>query len=661
MTPPSAAANQLLPCGATSPTPLQALLTHISNGDLAAMGEGLLALMATDSLGVSPVASLEELEQRRLVHEAVDCALRRHLLAQDSKSDFWRTLLIPLQVGALKHGNVICNAMWLRRSGSSIPDTNEELLEPALLAAHNLEGQAKLLGRFMVANDGVRVVDYAAIAKVLNPALLPAWTDWTLGCHGQSPDAIAQEPVRVNQERTLQGVLEYWEGEPMELAATPTVLCTAYERPYRTAGSTAPVARKVVGELLSKLYWSVGPADITGLHNYPEFAKLRKAELLVFCPNWREKHVIHRCSAPLFEPSRHRSDTHVLLLHEVDQAQLGQCMGTWRDQSLELEMRTKGHYLHNIGVAAEELRSCNIDLLYFPELCPSNPSAWMAMQRVGRVQATGYGFPSTSGSPHMDYFLGGVDVEGDGSDYVEQLVLIPGWGQALVEPPRPERGRVRPERDERVQIATIATSQKLNGELLTTWNEILRGEDNVSLELFPSIPDVSAQIMAPRLSQYFRHGSVELNGWTPREELIDTLVQSDFYLNTFPYGGYNCLVEALACGLPIVTIEGHRARNRTAAALLRRLGLPEFLIAKTVPEYIAAAKRLIRDPGLRVELRQQLSDRESVLETLRDADAPAHFTAALDWMREQGPRNGRKPGPPVLIRAGEAPRVLASR
>jgi hypothetical protein len=638
---------------------IEDLRLAVARGDEAMAARLSVETMSTDSIGVRPLMSMDDVTVRRSMHEAVDECFRKLLFNEGARSDFWRKMLLPMDLGALAHGNLICNGMWLRRTGSDIPDTNSEVLEPLVLATLDLEAQARMLGRFMVANDGAASVDYAVIAEILKPDLLPAWTEWVVSCHGQSPDALAREDIRENQERALRGLLDYWKNKPMDLAGSPVALATQYERPYRTPGSTLPVAEKVVGEWLAKMHWNMGPAETAGLQNYPEFGSLRDTETLVFCPNWRERHVIHRCLSPLLEPLRERAGTRVLMLHDPGHVQLGECADAWKSRSLELEMRTKGHYLYNIGVAAAELRTCNIDLMFFPEMCPGDATAWMGMERVARVQATGYGMPNTSGSKEMDYFLGGADIEGDGTDYCEQLVVIPGWGQALVEPPEPPLPRQRPEIDDRVQMATIATHQKLNGELLSAWNEIQRGEKNVSLELFPSLRDLNAQMLAPRLAKHFDCGSVELNGWTPREELMDTLVQSDFYLDTSPYGGYNCLIEAIACGLPIVTIEGQRARNRTAAVLLRRLGMPEFLIARDYPGYVAAAKRLINDGGLRRELRSRLSNREAVLAALHDPDAPAHYAAALDWMRKEGPRNGKRAGAPVLIRAGEAPKRLA--
>ncbi|MFT7485334.1 MAG: glycosyltransferase involved in cell wall biosynthesis [Candidatus Paceibacteria bacterium] len=634
----------------------QGLLATLQGGDEAAVGKDCLELMAKHSLGVSQPETVQEMEERRFVHEAVDRCLRECLLAERATGEFWKTMLLPLSFNVLNHGNLISNGKWLRRSGSEVPDNNHEVLDANVLAVCGLEAQAKLLGRFMVANDGGAVVQYSAMMRVLDPVLLPAWTDWVLSCHNQSPGALASAEVSQNQERTLQDLLRVWKDERLDIAGTPVAMSTAYERGYRTAGSTAPVAQKVLGESLEKLYWNMGPLELSGPATYPEFENLRDSGLLVFCPNWREKHVVHRCMSQLLEPMRKRDGTRVLMLHEAGTTDHGQCAQKWQSQSIELDLRGYGHYLYKIGLAADELKSRNIDLMYFPEMCPRNASAWMGLQRVARVQATGYGFPLTTGSEHMDYFIGGADVEGDGSDYVEQLVLIPGWGQALVEPPLPIRERVRPQVEDRVQLVTVATSQKLNRDLLEAWNEILRGEQNVELEIFPSLKDVEAELLAPQLAPYLSAGPVQLNGWTPRENLLDTLVQSDIYLDTFPYGGYNCLIEALASGLPIVTIEGDRARNRNGAVLLRRLGMPEFLIARDYTGYINAAKQLVRDSGLRRELRERLSNREAVLAALHDSEAPEHFTAALDWMRQQGPRNGRKPGPPVLIRAGDAPR-----
>jgi hypothetical protein len=55
-----------------------------------------------------------------------------------------------------------------------------------------------------------------------------------------------------------------------------------------------------------------------------------------------------------------------------------------------------------------------------------------------------------------------------------------------------------------------------------------------------------------------------------------------------------------------------------------------------------------------MELSQRL-ERERVVEVLCSQDLAAHFSAAVAWMREQGPKSE---GSPVYIEAGEAPRLL---
>jgi predicted O-linked N-acetylglucosamine transferase (SPINDLY family) len=54
-----------------------------------------------------------------------------------------------------------------------------------------------------------------------------------------------------------------------------------------------------------------------------------------------------------------------------------------------------------------------------------------------------------------------------------------------------------------------------------------------------------------------------------------------------------------------VALEGLDLHARTDSMLLRRLGMPEWLITQNEDEYIAAALRVIDDDGARVALSRQ--------------------------------------------------------
>jgi len=64
-------------------------------------------------------------------------------------------------------------------------------------------------------------------------------------------------------------------------------------------------------------------------------------------------------------------------------------------------------------------------------------------------------------------------------------------------------------------------------------------------------------------------------------------------------------VDSLRQGIPVVALEGLDLHARTDSMLLRRLGMPEWLIAQDEEAYIAAALRVIDDDTERLALSRQ--------------------------------------------------------
>jgi predicted O-linked N-acetylglucosamine transferase (SPINDLY family) len=69
-------------------------------------------------------------------------------------------------------------------------------------------------------------------------------------------------------------------------------------------------------------------------------------------------------------------------------------------------------------------------------------------------------------------------------------------------------------------------------------------------------------------------------------------------LDTLHWSGGNTSIDALACGLPIVTLPGAYMRGRQSAGMLGLLGVPE-LIARDRAECVTLASRLVGDRAWR--------------------------------------------------------------
>jgi predicted O-linked N-acetylglucosamine transferase (SPINDLY family) len=79
----------------------------------------------------------------------------------------------------------------------------------------------------------------------------------------------------------------------------------------------------------------------------------------------------------------------------------------------------------------------------------------------------------------------------------------------------------------------------------------------------------------------------------------------DVMLDTLHWSGGGTSLDALAAGLPIVTLPGRFMRGRQSAAMLRIVGVEE-LIARDEQHYVELALRVARDAVWRSELRGRI-------------------------------------------------------
>jgi predicted O-linked N-acetylglucosamine transferase (SPINDLY family) len=104
----------------------------------------------------------------------------------------------------------------------------------------------------------------------------------------------------------------------------------------------------------------------------------------------------------------------------------------------------------------------------------------------------------------------------------------------------------------------------------------------------------------------------------------------DFTINSWPFGGYNTVVESLYLGKPVVTLEGDRFYNRAASALLTRVGLGN-LVTKTAPQFIELCVKLAEDADFLEAQKAKL--READLGKLFfDTNEPLYFEKMMEYI-----------------------------
>jgi CRISPR-associated protein Csy1 len=86
----------------------------------------------------------------------------------------------------------------------------------------------------------------------------------------------------------------------------------------------------------------------------------------------------------------------------------------------------------------------------------------------------------------------------------------------------------------------------------------------------------------------------------------------DVMLDTFHWSGGNTSLDAIAAGLPVVTLPGRFMRGRQSAGMLRMIGV-EDLIAKDEDDYVAKAVAIANDRALRDSLSQRMKAGHALL------------------------------------------------
>jgi predicted O-linked N-acetylglucosamine transferase (SPINDLY family) len=84
------------------------------------------------------------------------------------------------------------------------------------------------------------------------------------------------------------------------------------------------------------------------------------------------------------------------------------------------------------------------------------------------------------------------------------------------------------------------------------------------------------------------------------------------FLDTIGFSGFNTAMQAVECGLPIVTWEGRFMRGRLASGILKRGGVPE-LITQSEQGYVDLAVRLAEDRLYRRLVRKKIESNRSIL------------------------------------------------
>ncbi|MEJ7668533.1 MAG: tetratricopeptide repeat protein [Casimicrobiaceae bacterium] len=282
--------------------------------------------------------------------------------------------------------------------------------------------------------------------------------------------------------------------------------------------------------------------------------------------------------------------------------------------------------MHELAAAAEIARD-DLDLLVDLSTHTQGARPGILAQKPARVQMTHVASCGAVSLSAIDFKLTDrfADVPENQAFHLETLLPMEGCvypfrriAPAAVDTVQRARLKIKPET---IVIGAFARLQKLSRRCLTLWRDVLQRIPHAMLAFSPTHGGLhpyyarvaAAAGIAPARLLFLPQGRDEAENQS-RYEIVD------FALDTMPYGGVNGTLEALAMGVPVVTLKGRKHGERGGYSILANFGVPQT-VAESGREYIDIAFRLATDAAFMREVRAAI---QAGLEHSTLVDRAAH-------------------------------------
>ena len=211
----------------------------------------------------------------------------------------------------------------------------------------------------------------------------------------------------------------------------------------------------------------------------------------------------------------------------------------------------------------------------------------------------------------MDYYFSRALMEPEHAQehYTEKLLLLPGLGTSYpkVNLPAPV-SRVDFSLPENKTLYLCPQSLfKIHPDNDALFLRVLEGDENGVLVFFSGQHEVSSNAYISRLSGMFdargmdKTGRVKILPKLDHENYLRVNMLCDVMLDTLYWSGGNTSLDALACGLPIVTLPGRFMRGRQSCGMLMAMGVSD-LAARDEDDFVRIALLLGKHPVYRKEV-----------------------------------------------------------
>ena len=275
-------------------------------------------------------------------------------------------------------------------------------------------------------------------------------------------------------------------------------------------------------------------------------------------------------------------------------------------------------------------------VFYMPSIGMDLTAIFASNIRLAPVQVIALGHPATTHSDFIEYVIVEDDYVGSEKCFSEQLLRLPKDALPYVPSalaPQHVEYRLR-ENPEVVNIGIASTTMKLNPYFLAALKAI-RDRANVKVHFHFALGQ-SSGVTHPYVERFIKSylgNDATAHPHAPYDQYLRILHNCDMMVNPFPFGNTNGIIDMVTLGLVGICKTGAEVHEHIDEGLFKRLGLPEWLIANTVDEYVERAIRLAENHQERLALRHHIIENNG-LQTLFTGDPSPMGKVLLEKFEE---------------------------
>ena len=329
----------------------------------------------------------------------------------------------------------------------------------------------------------------------------------------------------------------------------------------------------------------------------------------VLSPDLRE-HLNGYLLLPLFELlDRKQFELYAYSLASDDGSGIRSTLAARADQFREL-------YTLSDQVAAATIRNDDIDILIDVAGHTTGGRFAVTAQRPARVQVSYLGFAGSLGSTRVDYAIVDRVVGDDANGWAETLVHLPhtyflyDFRRPVPHTPVTRKDYGLP--DNGFVFCAFHKAEKISPDIFALWMKILTQVPRSVLWLL-SLPEVAQRNLRREAeSRGVEASRLIFAPFDPRDRYLARQRLGDLMLDTRHHSAMTTACDAIAAGLPVLTMKGKAMASKAGESLARAAGVPD-LVAPDEYSYVARAVQLASDPRAVQALRQTLLDRTGPL------------------------------------------------